>query len=474
MRTKQNTQPEFVFQLPSSAQITEDYFARYTFISGFLDGHREIVDRVHRDLRRPLSQEKRKGPQGQTCSYSSDTVLRLCLVQRLEGTSYRGTIVRADDSLRLREFTRVHNAPMMSHGTFNRLANAIEPETWHAINGLLAKAAAGEGLITGEQLRLDTTAVETNIHWPTDSGLLWDTYRVLARHVQAIRRICPTLVSDKRLHAKRAKQLHSRISRSARHKTAEAKVKRKRLYGRLIVLVGGILDWIPMLCARARAESSRAARSALETIALEAHVAAIEELVPLGCRAVDQARRRVIEGEQVPNGEKLFSVFEPHTELLKRGKANKEVEFGHMVNIGQVESKFITDYEVFEKKPVEYELIDGAIDRHEALFGTPPAVLAADKGYWQDAFTAERLRWRIDMVSIAKKGRRTAEERAHERSLPFRLAQAFRAGVEGSISFLKRVLGLCRCMNKGFGHFVSTVASSVFAHNLLILSRAPG
>jgi len=474
VRTKQNTQPEFAFQLPSSAKITDDYFARYAFASGFLDGHREIVDRVHRDLRKPLAKATRKGPQGQACSFSSDTVLRLCIVQRLEGTSVRGTVVRVDDSPRLREFTRIHNGPMMSHGTFNRLANAITPRTWHAVNELLTKAAVAEGLITGEQLRLDTTAVETNIHWPTDSGILWDTYRVIDRHVQAIRKLSPSLLSDKRLHAKQAKRLHSRISRTTRHRTSKAKRERKRLYERLIALVGGILDWVPTLCARVRSEISRDSLSILDGIALEGNVANIEELAPLGRQAVDQARRRVLAGEQVSNDEKLFSIFEPHTELLKRGKANKDVEFGHMVNICQVESKFITDYEVFGKKPVEYELIDGAVERHEALFGAAPTVLAADKGYWQDAFTRERLGWQIDLVCIAKKGNRTEEERAYERSLPFRLAQGFRAGVEGSISFLKRVLGLWRCMNKGFDHFVSTVASSIFAHNLLILSRGPG
>ena len=380
VRTKQTTQPEFVFQLPSPAKITEDYFARYDFISDFLDGHREIVDRVHRDLRKPLAKAQRKGPQGQACSFSSDTVLRLCLVKVLEGTSYRGTIVRVDDSPRLREFTRIHNGPMMSPATFNRLANAIRPGTWDAVNDLVAQAAVAEGLITGEHLRLDTTAVETNIHWPTDSGLLWDIYRVLDRHVQAIRELHPALVSDKRLHAKRAKQLHSRISRTTRHKTEKSKAERKRHYERLIALVEGILDWVPTLCERVRAEVSRSSLSMLDVLALESRVAEIEEVVPLGRQAVDQARRRVLQGEQVPNDEKLFSIFEPHTELLMRGKANKDVEFGHMVNICQVESKFITDYEVFEKKPVEHELVDGAIDRHEELFGQSPGRAGGGQG----------------------------------------------------------------------------------------------
>ncbi|MFQ5382336.1 MAG: ISNCY family transposase [Dehalococcoidia bacterium] len=474
MRTKHNTQPEFVFQLPPSAKITDDYFARYDFIASFLDGHREIVDRVHRDLRKPLAKAQRKGPQGQACSFSSDTVLRLCLVKILEGTTYRGTIVRVDDSPRLREFTRLFNGVVMSPATFNRLANAIRPATWKAINQLLTEAAVTEGLITGDQLRLDTTAVETNIHWPTDSGILWDVYRVLDRHVQAIRKRHSELVSDKRLHAKKAKRLHSRISRTTRHKTEKSKAERKRHYERLIALVEGILDWLPTLCVRVRCEIARSSLTVSDGLVLQSRVAEIEDVVPLGRQAVDQARRRVLLGEQVPNDEKLFSIFEHHTELLIRGKANKDIEFGHMINICQVESKFITDYEVFEKKPVEYELIEGALDSHKELFGKMPDVLAADKGYWEDAFTTERLRWKVPLVCIAKKGRSTEEERAYERSLPFRLGQAFRAGVEGSISFLKRMLGLWRCMNKGFDHFVSTVGASVFAHNLLILSRAPG
>jgi len=474
VRTKKSSQSEISFQVPSAAKITEDYFARYAFTSAFLDGHPEILTRVHGDLRKPLSRATYQGPQGQTCAYSSDNVLRLCLVQRLEGTSVRGTVVRVDDSPRLREFTRIHNGPMMSPGSFNRLANAIRPATWHAINAMLAKAAAAEGLITGEHLRLDTTAVETNIHWPTDSALLWDTYRVINRHVQAIRELYPRLLSDKRLHAKLAKHLHSRISRTTRHKTPQARKERIGLYRRLIDLVEGILQWMPELGARVRAEIARTSGTLLGAMSLQGRLDQLEHVAALGRKAVDQARRRVLEGEQVPNDEKVFSIFEPHTELLKRGKANKDVEFGHMVNFCQVASKFITDYEVFAKRPVEHELVDGAIRRHTALFGEAPSVVAADKGYWKDATTRERLRETVDVVGIAKMGRCTAQERAYERSLPFRLAQGFRAGVEGSISFLKRVFKLWRCMNKGFNHFVSTVASSVFAHNLLILSRAPG
>ena len=471
MRTKQNTQPEFIFQLPSAAKVTLDYFAAYDAISLMLDEHPEIVGRVQRDLRKPLAKSKRRGPQGQACRFSSDTVLRMCVVKVLEGLSYRRAVIRVDDSPRLRAFTGIHNGPMMDFSTFCVLANAIQPDTWKAANLLLAEAAEREGLIVGDKLRIDTTATETNIHWPTDSGLLWDTYRVLERNVQRMREVHPALLSDKRLQAKLAKKLHQRITMTSRHRTAKSKKEQIQLYERLINVVEGILDWLPAVCARVRAEGVRARRSELGLFAAEALVQKIEHFLPLGRQAVDQARRRVLDGEQVPNDEKLFSIFEPHTELLKRGRAGKPVEFGHMIAIQQVEGKFITDYEVFEKKPVEHELVDAALDSHCKLFGRVPDVFAADKGFWESAGTTECLRKEVAMVAIGKMGRLTDEEKALERSLPFRLAQNFRAGVEGSISFLKVMLGLRRCMNRGFKHFVSTVGATVFAHNLLKLAR---
>jgi len=471
MRTKQNTQPEFVFQLPSAAKITLDYFAAYDAISLILDEHPEIVDRVHQDLSEPLSKTERRGPQGQTCRFSSDTVLRMCVVKVLEGLSYRHVVIRVDDSPRLRAFTGIHNGSMIDYSTFCILANAIQPDTWKAVNLLLAEAAENEGLIIGDKLRIDTTATETNIHWPTDSGLLWDTYRVLERNVQRMREFHPELLSDKRLQAKLAKKLHQRITMTSRHRTAKSKKERNGHYERLIKLVEGILDWLPTVCARVRAEGPRPQSSEHGLFAAEALVQEIEHFLPLGRQAVDQARRRVLDGEQVPNAEKLFSIFEPHTELLKRGRAGKEVEFGHMIAIQQVEGKFITDYGVYEKKPVEHELVDGALESHCRLFGHVPEVFAADKGFWESALKTEHLRKEMSLVAIGKKGRLTDEERALERSLPFRLAQNFRAGVEGSISFLKVMLGLRRCMNKGFKHFVSTVGATVFAHNLLNLAK---
>ncbi len=187
---------------------------------------------------------------------------------------------------------------------------------------------------------------------------------------------------------------------------------------------------------------------------------------------IGQARRRVLQGESVPNEQKLFSLFEPHTELLLRGKAGKPVEFGHMIQIQQVREKFITDYDVFAKRPLEPALLAPVLASHVKLFGELPSQLTADKGYYESMAALEALEQQIEVVSIAKKGKRTPAQKEREEDPLFRHAQAFRAGVEGTISFLKRVLGLGRCLNKGWEHFVSTVGQAIFAHNLIVLARA--
>ncbi len=147
------------------------------------------------------------------------------------------------------------------------------------------------------------------------------------------------------------------------------------------------------------------------------------------------------------------------------------IDPGHMIQIQQVESKFITDYDVFENKPVEYELLKPALEGHKKLFGDYPQVVSADKGYYQNMAAIKYLEQKIDVVAIAKKGKRTEEEQERESDPDFSFGQRFRAGVEGTISYLKRVFRLFRCLNNGWEHYTSTVGAAIFTHNLLILTR---
>ncbi len=467
MRPKWNPQRAIDFST-SHLKLTTEYYAKYEVMSTILDQGAELVDRVHQDLAKPLEAVNRSHPRSRSYAYTSENVVRTLVCQVIEDMSLRGVVVRIDDSPFLRRFVRIDGGPMMDFTTLCKLKNAIRPETWAAINRQLAQFAVGKEWLDGNKLRIDTTAVETNIHYPTDSWLLWDVYRVLARAIDKAREIAPGAVGSGRLQTSRAKRVQQRIARASGSKGRAAR-RVKPLYRRLIRMVQDVSDWARSV--RDELATGRHVGSATAVAVAEGLIQEIGRVLELAPRVVDQARRRVLQGERVPNDDKLFSIFEPHTELLVRGKADKEVEFGHMIQIQQVAAKFITDYEVFRKRPVESRLVDAALESHKALFGAYPDALAADKGYYESMAALGRLERKVAVVSIAKKGRRTLEETEREHDPLFRHAQRFRAGVEGTISFLKRVLRLARCFNKGWKHFVATVGQTIFAHNLLVLAR---
>jgi transposase, IS5 family len=468
LRSKINTQSEFNFQA-STLQITNEYYAKYEAISALLDEH-PIVNAVHSDLAAALENAAVRDGRGAKFQFTSDTILRMVLCQIIEGASLRQIVIRVDDSSFLRHFVRIYNGPMIDFTAYCKLRNCIRPQTWKKVNDILARAAVRKNRIEGDKLRIDTTAVETNIHWPTDSSLCWDTYRTLARYIERFREIDPTVVGDRRVLLKKVKKLQQQIARKA-SKNARSAEALETLYIRLFGLVENILQWADDIAASLTAKLAKHRYSPMVQATIEAWLGEMVRFQSLGQRVLDQARRRIIHKETVPNEEKIFSIFEPHTELLKRGKAGKPIEFGHMIQIQQVQAKFITDYEVFETKPVEYELLDVSLKRHKELFGKHPTELTADKGYYESMEQITRLSKIVEVVAINKKGKRTQAETERETDPAFRHAQRFRAGVEGTISFLKRVLGLSRCYSKSWEHYAAMVGATVLAHNLLILAR---
>jgi len=465
------TQSQFGFQPPSELRITLEYYARYDAISRVLDAHPELVECIHADIAEPLDCEQpsdASSPAQFKCA--SESFLRILICITIEGWSLREGVIRIDDSNFLRQFTRIFNDPMIDFTTFCHLRSRVSPERWVKVNDLLSRVAVESGQVTGDRARLDTTAVETDIHWPTDSSLLLDCYTTLARLIDQLRELDPAAVSRKRLQLRRVRRLQQKIARRARGKSADAE-SLKPLYLQLLRLVHKLCQWCDDAVEAVTRKLDRGGYpdALLSTVVrLEVKIVHFLELTD---RVMKQAHRRVIDGEQVPNEEKIFSIFEPHTELLKRGKAGKPIEFGHMIQIQQVESKFITHYDVFEKKPVEHELVLPALERHKELFGEYPSELAADKGYYASREQLEELRQKVDVLAISKKGKCSEEEKHREADPDFKLAQRFRAGVEGTISYLKRVLGLARCRARGWSHYAAAVGAAVFVHNLLILAR---
>ena len=190
----------------------------------------------------------------------------------------------------------------------------------------------------------------------------------------------------------------------------------------------------------------------------------LRRFLPSMRKVVQQARRTQVEGETVPAIERVFSIFEPHTELIKRGRREKPVEFGHSVLLCQTAEKFITDYEVFAARPADSTLTKQVIERHENLFGARPEVVAADKGFCPAEEVYKELKKLVGTLAIPRRMQDFADK-------IMSMWQSFRAGLEGTISGLKRAFRLARCYYRGFKHFQSAIGLGVFAHNLIVLAK---
>ena len=455
MRTKTTSQAYLDFALPSSGtKVVKEYWAKYDAINALLLANPEVLDLAHADFCRWLSESK----DGREGRYTSEEVLRALVVMFIEQDSYRDVVVRIETSEFLRSFIGFgFYKPMMDFTFVSKAFAALSPQTWEAMNGVLGCYAQGEELITGGRMRVDTTVYETNIHYPTDSSLLWDSFRVISRTLQEIQCEHPELGLKHRYHTKKVKKLAQFISRNANSSSKSKQRLVKRHYRTLIDRV----KWIVGI--------SKLVRALAGPRVLPAWL--LEHYGPLVERVIDQAQRRIFEGEVVPPDEKLYSLFEEHTELLVRGKAGKPIEFGHKVLLAQTEQKFITHYRSLPQREEDKELLPESLEAHRALFDRLPSVLATDKGFYQSVKQLAVLEEKIETVSICKKGRCNAEQAAREHTEQFQDGQRFRAGIEGTISVLKRAFKLKRCLFKGFKNFAASVGCAVFCHNLLVLAR---
>jgi IS5 family transposase len=197
----------------------------------------------------------------------------------------------------------------------------------------------------------------------------------------------------------------------------------------------------------------------------------IEHYCGLGERVIDQSRRRVLQEEQVPNAEKIYSIFEPHTDLIMRGKVRTPVEFGHKVFLAESAQGLITQYEVLNGNPSDENHVEPSLSRHEATFGSAPQLYGSDRGFFSEKNLAACGRSGVEVVCIPQRGgKKTAEREDYEKSREFKKGQRFRAGIEGRISVLFRGRGMKRCLAEGRERFELLVGAAVFVNNLLIIA----
>src|SRR5215468_6818515 len=297
-------------------------------ICDFLDKQPVLIERVRRDLMRGLKAPD-KGRHGLTAAQ----VLRALVLMRVKNWDYRELRERIADGITLRQFTDFCCEKVPKHDAFNRSFNRLTPATLKAVNDLVVEAAVKLGLEDGRKLRVDTTVVETDIHHPADNTLLWDVVRVLTR---LIGRLAEALelprISGFRNRSRAAHRRMYEIQRMTTRQRQGAGSQQTAAYRALIEIAEEVVA-----SARKALDDTAGMRGKdlLTALNIKALRDEITHYCALGTRVIDQARRRVLDGEQVPTSDKIYSIFEPHTDLIKRGKVRAPVEFGHKVFLAE-------------------------------------------------------------------------------------------------------------------------------------------
>jgi transposase, IS5 family len=444
MRRKKEAVLSFESKDDGLPKVVRDYRARFRAISQVLDDNPEILAAVHADLQKLSDGDSH----GREADYTSENIFRALVVQHIEGLSFRDAVIRIGSDPFLQDFLRMRKRPVMDFTFLDKCFLVIEPATWKRVNELLAHYGVAQEAVSTNVIRADTTVVESNIHYPTDASLLWDTWRVVSRLLkQAMANAagsCPH-----RFHDRKIKRLYLYVTRYLPSKSASRQRQVKAAFRALIERT----EW-SVAVAEEYCGGHGASAVALE---LQAYLPAMRTIVAT-------ARRANINGETVPARDRVFSLFERHTELIKRGKRQKPVEFGHKILLCESAEKFITDYEVYERQEADCNLTESVIERHDKLFGRRPEVLAADMGFCPEESKFAELAARVDTLAIPKRMRDFVDKVLSH-------WQAFRAGIEGTISGLKRAFRLIRCYFRGFRSFSTAVGLGVFCHNLIVLAE---
>jgi IS5 family transposase len=410
-----------------------------------LDAHPEIealaeADLVVDDVSRELGRN----------GMSADHVVRALVIKQMNQFSYEELAFHLADSLTYRSFCRFgafDKTPAAS--TLQQNIQRISAETLGQINRALLQTPEARRVDSGEKVRIDSTASRTNIHAPTDSSLLWDAIRVLIREMYVAWQLVDFVWSD---HSRRAKR------RTVATITAR-KVRRFKLYQDLLDV------------ARRTVGYAEKAQQTLFEAGLEQIPCAMNltHYLPLARRVIDQTRRRVIEGEKLPPGEKVLSIFEPDTDLLVRGQ--RDPIFGHKLCLTIGASSLVFDCTIEKGNPTDSTLAVKMIKRFKKSFGFAPTQAVFDGGFSSSDNVADIKDCGVTDVVFTKHQGIELSEMVRS-SWIFKRLRRFRAGVEGCISFLKRCFGLARCTWRGGREgFAAYTWSAILAANLLTLAR---
>lgn len=390
----------------------------------------------------------------------SEVVLRLLILKHVRNWSYQTLEREVRANLVYRAFARIGGEKVPDAKTMGRLGQVIGPEVVAGLHQRIVELAVEKKVVRGRKMRVDTTVVETNIHYPTDSGLLGDGARVLTR---LMKRITGTVSGWKERVRDRMRSVRKKVvgvAIAARRKGEAGVEQRRGLYKGLLSLSRKIVN--------------QAGRVAKEVAALPKKTQAqvrglVEQMEVMQERTrqvIRQAQARIFDGD-TKHPDKVVSVFEPHTEIIRKGKASKPTEFGKMVKVQEAENQIVTHYQVYDTRPADSDLLVDAVTKHEELLGRVPDLVAADAGFYSQANEKALGEKGVKRVSIPNRNTKSEARRTHHKQRWFKNGQRWRTGCEGRISVLKRRHGLDRCLYPGQDGMKRWVGMGVIADNLI-------
>lgn len=445
---------QFFMRIQSLASEMDPELAQ---IDAILDDE-AIFQGIKADLSRRYPQTTRTGRP----STPVEVILRMLVLKRLYGWSYAETEHHVRDSLVLRRFCRIYFESIPDDTVLLRWAGLVAPRTLGALNARLTAIAQELRVTRGRKLRCDGTVIETNIHYPTDSSLLSDGVRVLSR---ILKRAQGVLTNTAELgkevlrdRTRSAKRMAQQIGRQARRSYEAAQATYRRLI-------------------HTTQASLRQAQTVAEALATQTEEAAsvlrqqLVAFIPRVAQVIAQTTRRVLQGQEVPAEEKLVSLFEPHSQIIKRGKPQRDVEFGRKVWLDEVDGGIISHFRVLEGNAPDSSQWRLSLDQHVQQFSHPPNWASADRGVYSEANERYAQDLGVSRMILPKAGAKSPARRQHERQAWFRRGRRWHAGVEGRISVLKRKHGLARCLDHGEDGFGRWVGWGVIAANVAVIGH---
>ena len=437
---------------------------QYIFITASLN------EKVFKLLEEKICSNKKKtGRKGMDLWH----ILVLAVVRHATGTNWDRLHMMANGDRFVREIMGIHCTKFgMEEIEFeyqNILDNVslIDEDLLYQINTIVVEAGhqllkKKENEVVELQLKTDSYAVETNVHFPTDLNLLWDSLRKCLDSIEKLQVLTPVKGWRKIKYIR--KTLKSQFRRTS-HQVFKGKSEQVKKQS-----VQQYLHQARLLEASVAALIQHPPVAIGKETSIMAIVLLLDKYKKYVTKFTDQIERRLLKQEVIPAAEKIFSIFETHTEWITKGKQNKRVELGHLLLITSDQHQFIIDYKIMkdQKDPSQVKSLTERLETKCA--GKKIISHSFDKGFWSKDNLAILNATATEQVVLPKRGRHTKKDKEKESSKAFIKLRHQHSAVESNINMLEHH-GLNRCMDKGLHGFKRCVGLSVLAYNLHILGN---